>query len=153
GYDLHRLIRGLVLSRAYARVSRWEGGGDAPAAELFAVARVRPLSPLQLATSLRIATSDPDALPADLAPAEFEKRVEKLEASAGGFASSLDAPSEGQQIGVSESLLFSNGERFQKEFLADGSDRLIGRLARMTDLNELIDTAVLCVLSRPATAE
>ncbi len=153
GYDLHRLIRGLVLSRAYARGSRWEGGGEAPAPELFAVARVRPLSPLQLATALRIATAAPDALPADLAPAEFEKRVERLEASARGFASSLEPPGEGQQIGVSESLLFSNGDRFQKEFLADGPDRLLGRLTRTADLNELIDTAVLCVLSRPATAE
>ena len=37
GYDLRRLIRGLVLSRAYARSSRWEGGGAARPS-LFAVA-------------------------------------------------------------------------------------------------------------------
>jgi hypothetical protein len=152
GYDLRRLIRGIVLSRAYARDSRWEGG-EAPKPELFAVARVRPLSPLQLATALRLATADPATLPADLPPAEFEKRLERLEASARGFASALEPAGENPQIGVSESLLFSNGERFQKEFLADGGDRLLGRLQKITDANELIDTAVLCVLSRPATAE
>ena len=31
GYDLRRLIRGLVLSRAYARASRWDGRRAAPA--------------------------------------------------------------------------------------------------------------------------
>ena len=34
GYDLRRLIRGLVLSRAYARGSRWEGERAAPAVAL-----------------------------------------------------------------------------------------------------------------------
>jgi hypothetical protein len=152
GYDLRRLTRGLVLSRAYARDSRWEGG-EAPKPELFAVARVRPLTPLQLAASLRIATTDPTTLLADLPPAEFEKRIERLEASARGFASALEPPGENPQIGVSESLLFSNGERFQKEFLADGGDRLLNRLQQITDRTELIDTAVLCLLSRPATDE
>src|SRR6185437_7776805 len=41
-YDVRRLIHGLVLSRAYARDSRWEKG-EAPRAPLFAVARVKPL--------------------------------------------------------------------------------------------------------------
>ena len=31
GYDLRRLIRGLVLSRAYARDSRWDAERAAPA--------------------------------------------------------------------------------------------------------------------------
>src|SRR5262249_47794055 len=126
---------------------------EAPRPELFAVARVRPLTPPQLATALRVATADPATLPADLPPAEFEQRVERLEASARGFAAALEPPGENPQIGVSESLLFSNGERFQKEFLADGGDRLLGRLNKIADRGELIDTAVLCVLSRPATDE
>jgi hypothetical protein len=152
GYDLRRLIRGLVLSRAYARGSRWEAG-DPPAPHLFAVARVRPLSPLQLATALRVATADPASL-TGLPPDKFEKRIESLEGSARGFAASL-GPSTGEegQIGVSESLLFSNGEKFRKEFLADGNDRLIGRLIAIADPAQVVDTAVLAVLSRPATVE
>src|SRR5262249_21179255 len=50
-YDLRRLIRGLVLSRAYARESRWDKG-ETPRPSLFAVARVKPLTPMQLALSL-----------------------------------------------------------------------------------------------------
>ena len=57
GYDLRRLIRGLVLSKAYARSSRWESEEDAPQARLFAVARLRPLTPMQLALSLRVAAA------------------------------------------------------------------------------------------------
>src|SRR5262245_56231617 len=82
-YDLRRLIRGLVLSKAYARSSRWESG-PAPRPRLFAMARVRPLKPMQLATSLRLATADPASLPASLKPEEFEKRIEQLENSARG---------------------------------------------------------------------
>jgi hypothetical protein len=153
GYDLRRLIRGLVLSRAYARSSRWDGGGDPPAPQLFAVARARPLSPLQLATALRIATADPATL-TGLKPDDFEKRIESLENSARGFASSLDQPTgEEVPIGVTESLLFSNGDKFRAEFLADGNDRLIGRLTKLADPAAVIDTAVLAVLSRPATDE
>src|SRR5439155_8082566 len=48
-YDIRRLIRGLVLSRTYARGSRWDGLGDPPLAKTFAVARLRPLTPMQLA--------------------------------------------------------------------------------------------------------
>ena len=79
GYDLRRLIRGLVLSSAYARDSRWDGE-EAPRPSLFAVALVRPLTPMQLASSLRLATVDPASLPPDFQSEAFEKRIESLEA-------------------------------------------------------------------------
>src|SRR3984885_3927797 len=43
GYDLKRTMRGLVLSNAYARSSRWETD-KLPDERLFAVASVRPLA-------------------------------------------------------------------------------------------------------------
>src|SRR5262249_55770664 len=55
-YDLKRLARGLVLTNAYARSSRWEGD-KLPEDRLFAVASIRPLAPMQMATSLKIATA------------------------------------------------------------------------------------------------
>jgi hypothetical protein len=152
GYDLRRLIRGLVLSRAYARSSRWESG-PTPDPKLFAVARVRPLTPMQLATSLRLATTDPMSFQADLKPAEFEKRIEGLESSARGFASLIEQPRDDFQVSVSEALLFSNSDRIQKEYLADSGDRLVGRLQQIKDQRELIETAVRTVLSRPPSDE
>jgi hypothetical protein len=81
GYDLRRLIRGLVLSRAYSRTSQWENE-DSPRPSLFAVAVARPLTPMQLACSLRLATADPSSLPADLKPVELEKRIEAFDEGA-----------------------------------------------------------------------
>src|SRR5437762_2373370 len=77
-YALRRLVRGLVLSQAYARTSRWDGK-EPPNPALFAVARPRVLTPLQLTTALRIATADPEPLAAMQDHAALEKRIESLE--------------------------------------------------------------------------
>jgi hypothetical protein len=151
-YDVRRLIHGLVLSRAYARDSRWEKG-EAPRAPLFAVARVKPLTPMQLAMSLRLAVADPRSLPASRKPEEFDKRLQGLESSAGGLARLFEQPGDDFQVGVSEALLFSNSDRVQKELLADGGDRLLGRLKQLKNPDEVIDLAMRTILSRPPRDE
>src|SRR5262249_7163104 len=95
GYDLKRLMRGLVRSKTYARSSRWEKGAP-PKPFLFAVARVRPLTPSQLTLSMRLATTDPTSL--ELKADELEKRIEGLEQSARGFASLIEQPGDDFQI-------------------------------------------------------
>ncbi|MFO0879818.1 MAG: DUF1549 domain-containing protein [Gemmataceae bacterium] len=151
GYDLKRLVRGLVLSRTYARSSRFEGD-KWPAVRSFGVARLRALTPTQLATSLRLATTDPDQLTSKGKPEEVEKRLEQLEASARGFASLIEQPREDFQIGVAEALLFSNNDRIQREFLTDGRDRLVGRMKELKTPDEAVELAVRTVLSRGITA-
>ena len=151
-YDLQRLIRGLVLSKAYARSSRWEGETH-PAAELFAVANVRPLTPAQYATSLRLASMSPAWFPADPAAEEFAKRIEQVENSARGFAALIEQPEEDFQVSVTEALLLSNNQRISSEFLRDAGDSLIGSLKTIEDPAEMIDVAVWNVLARPAIAE
>ena len=148
GYDLRRLIRGLVTSDAYARSSRWQGE-EAPRPSLFAVALVRPLTPMQLAASLRLATVDPRSLPADFRSEPFGKRIEDLEANVRSLATSFANSSGDTQIGVAEALLFSNGKTITGDLLADGSDRLVRRLKQTASPAELIDLAVRNVLSRP----
>jgi hypothetical protein len=148
GYDLRRTIRGLVLSTAYARSSRWEGQGPTPRPQFFAVARVRALTPTQMAASLRLATADPVALTAGK-PEEVEKRVEGLANGARGMASWFELPGDDFQIGVGEALLFSNADRAQKELLGDGGDRLLARLKSLPDRDAVVDCAVRAVLSRP----
>ncbi len=147
-YDLRRLIRGLVLSQAYARVSLWESA-EAPDRRLFAAAAVRPLTPLQLSASMWVATTDPAALPDDPTRDEHAKKVEDLSGRGRTLASAFARPGEDYQIGVSEALLMSNSDRL-KELLADGNDRLVGRLAKIADRRERIDLAVRSILSRPA---
>ncbi len=146
-YDLRRLIRGLVLSRAYARDTRWDGE-EPPRPSLFAVAIVRPLTPMQLACSLRLATADPASLSADLNPAELEKRLLALEEGARAMGAVLLASSGDSQIGVAEALFFSNGKRIPKDLLSDGEGHLVSRLKQIAEPAEQIELAVRNVLSR-----
>jgi hypothetical protein len=151
-YDLKRLTRGLVLSKAYARSSRWEGGTP-PKPHLFAVARVRPLTPTQLAMSLRMATSDPVSLASNPKAEDLEKKLEGLDSGARGNASMFEQPRDDFQISVTEALLFSNSDRIQKDFLSDGGDRLLGRLKLLMSTEEIIETAVKNVLCRAPKPE
>jgi hypothetical protein len=152
GYDLRRLIRGLVLSRAYARDTRWEGE-EPPRQSLFAVAVVRPLTPMQLACSLRLATTDPGSLKADMKPEELEKKITAQDDGARSLARDLSSSGVDSQIGVAEALLFSNGKRILQDLLSDGDGRLVWRLKRTAAPAEQIDLAVRNVLSRPPDDE
>jgi hypothetical protein len=151
-YDLKRLVRGLVLSNAYARSSRFDGERFPPPRS-FAVARLRALTPMQLATSLRLASTDPGQLPATLAPVDLDRRLEQIENSGRGLAALFEQPVDDFQIGVSEALLFSNSERLQRELLADGGNSLIGKMKAARGPEEAIDLAIRSVLSRLAGAE
>jgi hypothetical protein len=148
GYNLRRLVRDLVLSRAYARSSRWEAD-ESPRASLFAVAVVRPLTPMQLATSMWVATADPNSLE----PGGLEQRLEGLEGRGRGLAEAIARPGEEYSIGVSEALLMSNSDRL-KELLADGNDRLVTRMVQCQDRGERIELALRNIFSRlPADEE
>jgi hypothetical protein len=148
GYDLRRLVRGLVLSDAYARTSRWEGK-KAPPERLFAVAQARPLTPMQMAVSLKIATADPQSWPADRAA--LEKRLETLAKSSDNLASLFPRPTDNFQVGVSEAMLFANNTALQKE-LFDGKGTLIARLLQVEGAEKRTELAVQAVLSRAPTA-
>lgn len=143
GYDLRRMVRGLVLSHAYARESRAESENPDP--RLFGVASPRPLTPTQLATSMWVATADPTSL-ADLAG------VELLAGRGRDLARSIARPGEDYQIGAAEALLMSNGHQLD-DLLKDADDRLVGRLAKIADPHERVELAVRSVLSRPPDEE
>lgn len=149
GYDLRRLVRGVVMSEAYSRSSKYDSE-DRPNAKLFAVAKLKPMTPMQLATSLRLAAADPATFD-NLKPDEFEKRIEQLEASARGFAALLAQPGDNFQIGVGEALLFSNGDRIQKELLTDGAGTALGRAKAMKEPKDAIAFLVRTAYGRAAT--
>lgn len=152
GYDIRRTIRGIVLSETYSRSSVYPSGTH-PSPVYFAVGRLKPMTPIQLATSLRIATRDPDSF-AGLKPEELEKQTESLASGANSFASQLEEPSEDFQIGVAEALLFSNADRIAKEFLTDGNGTLLGRVKTVTDPREAATLLVRTVYGRlPTDAE
>jgi hypothetical protein len=146
-YDLRRTIRGLVLSQAYAQSSRWDGTSELPDPRLFAVAALRPLSPMQLATSMWVATTDPANLGEGANPETLDPKVETLEGRARALAVALARPGEDYQIGASEALLLSNGAPLG-DLLANGGDRLVSRLAAMSNHREQVELAVRNVLAR-----
>jgi hypothetical protein len=148
GYDLRRLVRGLALSSAYARASRYEG--DAPVEKLLAVALLRPLTPAQMALSLKVATLDPESLPRDAA--ELEKRLLTIEKAAERLAALFPQPGERFQVGVAEAMLFANNEGLQKELL-EGPGTLPARMLQLPELEQRADLAVRTVLSRAPRPE
>ncbi len=150
-YDMRRLVRGIVLSRAYGRSSRYEGPGDRPVPRHFAVAAVKPLTPMQYALSLQIATQNPAQLEAVFAKGDdWANRRRDYENHAAGFANQLEMPGENFQVGVNEALLFSNGPQVQREYLSESGDRLVGALKGATDRQQAVQTAFLTVYARPA---
>lgn len=151
GYDLRRLIRGIVMSQAYSRSSRYPSEA-APDAKLFAVARLKPLTPMQLATSLKIAATDPATFDGKKSE-DFEKLMEQLESSSRGFASLIAQPTDNFQVGVGEALLFSNGDRLMKEFLSDGGGSLLGKVKTMKDEKQAVELLVKAAYGRRPTEE
>jgi hypothetical protein len=147
GYELKRLIRGIVMSKAYSRSSRYPTE-SMPDAKLFAVAKLKPLTPMQLATSLKIAAGDPASFEGKK-PEDFEKAIEQAESSARGFASLIAVPNDNFQIGVGEALLFSNGDRVMKEFLTDNG--ILGKVKGMKEPKEAVALLVKAAYGRLPT--
>jgi hypothetical protein len=152
GYDLPRLIRGLVLSETYARSSRWDSG-DRPEASRFAVANIRPLTSFQYAASLRVASNDPEGFAPSVKPEEVSRKIESLVNSSRGLAGSFDVPQDNFQVSATESLFFSNGQQITKDLLVDGNDRLLGRLKQTSERAKQIDMTVWTILSRAPNEE
>lgn len=151
-YDLSRLTRGLLLSDAYARSSVWSES-QRPDPSLFAVANVRPLSAHQYATTLRLASTNPDWFGSDVSAEEVDKRLQAAENAARGFAGQIEQPNEDFQVSTLEALYFSNNDRFRREFLRTGGDSLIGKLMATEDVAERVTTAYGTVFNRAPTDE
>jgi Protein of unknown function (DUF1549)/Protein of unknown function (DUF1553) len=150
-YNLRRLIRGLVLSQAYARDSKYPSEAQ-PNPKFFAVARLKPLTPMQMATSLKIAAGDPIDFE-NRKPDEFEKKIEQIENNVRGFASQFAAPTDDFQIGVNEALLFTNSNKVAQELLAEGDGSLLGRVKQMKDEKQALELIIQSTMCRPATAD
>ena len=149
GYDLKRLIRGIVLSQAYSRSSEWTVGPMPPDPALFAVAKVKPLTPRQYSLSLLIAANNPTQWPALDQAEPWATRREQLENSSNGWAGHFEMPGESFHVAVDEALLFSNNKRIEDEFLRDSGDRLVGHLKSLSDNQAVIEAAIQAICSRP----
>ncbi|HZT82260.1 MAG TPA: DUF1549 domain-containing protein, partial [Gemmataceae bacterium] len=146
GYDLDRLVAGIVSSKTYSLASRRAApGGDSPAERHFAQAKLRPLTPQQFAFSLALATGD----------GKFEPRQHReLEGRSAGLLKSqlIDPRSDRFQSSAGEALFLSNNAEVQK-LMAPAGSNLVARLAALPDAGQVVDTAVWTVLSRAPEAD
>lgn len=154
-FEFRRLMRGIVLSKTYSRSSRWTTG-DRPAPEAFAVANVRPLTPLQYGASLQIATADPEMWQKLKSPEEAATKARGLSQTGRSWAPLFAAPSDDFQVNVTEALLLANDPRVEKDLLSDVSERLVGRVIATAAKDPAVaaETAFTTVLNRkPDAAE
>jgi hypothetical protein len=153
GYDLRRLIHGIVLSEAYGRSSEWTSGSEPPETSTFAIAKTRPMTPRQLGASLHIAVRSANQWPTIDNAEEWTKRRTDLENQANGWVRSFEQPGENFQIAVDEALFFSNNDRIQNDLLRDSDDRILGQLKKVDDQNQAIEQLWLTVLNRSPNPE
>jgi hypothetical protein len=152
-YDLSRLIRGIVLSNTYARSSRWESDEKRPSDELFAVGIVRPLTPWQYGTTLKVATVNPDRFPAELAGDALDGKIQTLETSGRGLTEKLELPGPDFQVSIDEALVFSNSARISQDLLRIDGDTLLGKLKSVEDNREVATLAVWNIFGRAPAEE
>lgn len=147
-YDLRRLIRGIVLSEAYARSGEWSSDAEPPPAQTFAIAQTRPLTPRQLALSLLVAVRNPEQWPSIEQTDEWIKLRTDLENQANNWVREFEQPTANFQIAVDEALFFSNNERVQNELLRDSDDRLLGRLKKSETSQQSVEQLWQTILCR-----
>ena len=146
-FDLNRLTRALVGSRAYARSSTWEAASPPPA-EAFAVAAVRPLTPMQMGLSMLVAGEDLQV--GNRPPEPLEGRIQAVEEEALAlFADVFEDPYDGIQFNAAEALAMSN----DATRLAEVGRTLVDALLDISDAEQQVEQAVLSVLGRPAVSE
>ncbi|HUP80555.1 MAG TPA: DUF1553 domain-containing protein, partial [Pirellula sp.] len=145
GFDLRRLIRGLVMSRTYSRETAWDSSETRPDENLFAVGRVRMLTPLQHGASLRVATLDPELIGDNVSLEDRNKRLEAAAHSGRSLSLRFEMPREDLQLSVSEALYVNNNREVMSELLGHG---LVNRLVRLEDDESAIDLAFQSVLQR-----
>jgi hypothetical protein len=154
GYDLDRLVAGIVSSRVYQLSSAKPSEGDPPGDKEFARALLRPLSPQEYALSLLLATGDGSFDGMKTADARA-KKYRELEGQASGLAKpgTLDGRAEKYQASTGEALFLSNRADVQK-LMAPSGKNLVARLAALPENGTMVDTAVWTVLGRaPETDE
>jgi hypothetical protein len=152
GYDLDRIVAGIVSSRVY-QLESVPPAGETPADAAFAVARLKPLSPQQYAFSMILATGD-GTFDHATAPAARSKRYRELDSQAASLAKLgfIDPRNDRFQSSATEALFLSNHPEVQR-LVAKAGNNLVSRLAAIQDDGKIVDAAAWTILGRPADAE
>src|SRR5439155_7330286 len=153
GYDLDRLVAGVVSSQVYQRASTGTVEDAEGPEKQFARASLRPLTPHQFALSMTLAVGD-ETFARSTEPQARARRYRELEAQASRLLNLkvLDPRTDRFQSSAGEALFMSNHIDVQHLMVPSGSN-LAARLTAIVDTGKLVDTAVWTILSRPPDAE
>ena len=147
-YDLRRLVKGIVSSKTYSRGSKWNPDDPTPPdKELFAVANLRALTPMQYGVSILLC-GDPAFPPAAETFDNMIAGVEKT--TVDKFKPIVQQPTDDFEVSADEALGISN----DAERLKLVGAKLVPELLKIEDGKQRIEHAVWAVLSRaPRTDE
>jgi hypothetical protein len=159
GFDLRRLMAGILHSDAYLRSSRWAGDGERPPNRQYATALMKPLSPDQLATSFGVATGHFNALRAKFEREKKNRKIDKItpaiarmlysrERDVRDFAARFRTGGGVFEANAGQALFLSYNSLIQKRLRASGGN-LVERLAKQNDNAAAASQGFLTVLSRP----
>jgi hypothetical protein len=161
GFDLRRLMGVILHSDAYLRSSRWPNG-KRPADADYAAAILKPLSPLQLTTSVAVATGQFQSFAAKLEREKANRKLEDVtpavvrahfarERDVQEFAVRFRSQSDAFEASASQALFLSYNALVRKQ-LQPGATNLVQQV-RQAPPGDAVRLAYLAVLSREPSAE
>ncbi|QDU96579.1 hypothetical protein Pla8534_44000 [Lignipirellula cremea] len=161
GFDLRRLMAGILHSDAYLRSTRWSGGGERPRDADYATAIMKPLTPDQLATSIGLATGHFDQLRAKFEREKKNRKIDEItpsiaralysrERDVQEFAARFRTGGEGFEANAGQALFLSYNNLMQRQ-LNPSQGNLTERMMKQNDNAAAARDAFLTILSRPPT--
>jgi hypothetical protein len=155
-FDVRSFLRELALSEAYGRSSEVPAGREAKDLPLYAVARLKPLSPEQLAWALMQATGLTDATRQALGKGATEATLyARLAGNVTPFVNAFGAPAgtpERFDARVDQALFLANGP-LVRSWLTPRAGNLTFRLGKLTSADAVAEELYLSVLTRLPDAE
>lgn len=159
GFNLRRLMNGILHSDAYLRSTRWTTGGERPKESDYATAIMKPLTPDQLTTSIGLATGHFDLLRAKFEREKKNRKIDNVtpaiaralywrERDVQEFAKRFRIGGEGFEASAGQALFLSYNGLMQKQ-LQPSQGNLVERLTKQSDDEQSVREAFLAVLSRP----
>ncbi|MCA9219319.1 MAG: DUF1549 domain-containing protein [Planctomycetales bacterium] len=158
GFNLRRLMAGVLHSDAYLRSSRWLGIGQRPSDQQYATAILKPLTPDQLAVSVGLATGHYEMMQAKLEREKDKRKIDKItpsivrafysrENEVREFASRFRDGGDTFEANASQALFLSYNGSMQKRLQPSGGN-LVERLSKESDHAKAASEAFLTVLAR-----
>jgi hypothetical protein len=163
GFDLRRLVSGILHSQTYLRSSRWSESEPRPLDAEYAVGLLRPLTPEQMAVSVGIATGHYDQAHAKLQRDKQNRKIETVtpanyrvfyhrQREVQEFAARFRNQSETFEASTTQALFLSYNPLATQQ-LEPSQGNLVQRLAQQADMAQTVQEAYVCVLSRRPSDE